>query len=204
MKTTKLLSLLALLSFITVATAPAAPITFDPTNPLIVSNQGGFTGFGSSPGNPYTQARLFFNFSDLSPIPLPSSFDITDIAITGPGITSSLSFSPLSITGNGFFFTGFVALNSSVPSLDFASDGVTASFSLPSGVINFGSSFSVLVQYADPSGFLQTSTSDSGPIYSAEAPPPPPPAAIPEPASVGMLLFGAAAVYSFRRRRDDV
>ena len=196
MKTTKLLSLLALLSFITVATAPAAPITFDPTSPYTVSNQGGFTGIGFQ-FDPYVSARLRFTFSDLSPV--PTSFDITGISLQGPGINTSLSFSDLTITGNTDFFTGFVNLDTPVGSVAFVQ--VFATFTLPGGIINDGASVVVAAQYQNSA---ITTTSGGNPIFLAEAPAPPPPAAIPEPASVGMLLFGAAAVYSFRRRRDDV
>jgi hypothetical protein len=199
MKTTKLLSLLALLSFITVATAPAAPITFDPTSPFTVTSQGGFTGT-FNPDNDYVRARLRFNFSGLSPV--PTLFDITGISIAGPGINSSLTIPDVTITGNGFTSTSFVDLDFQVPSLDFAFSFV--SFTLPGAIINDDATLSVLVQYQDPDE-NQTNTSSGNPTYLAEVPPPPPPsAAIPEPTSVGMLLFGAAAVYSFRRRRDDV
>jgi hypothetical protein len=196
MKTTKLLSLLALLSIITVATASAAPITFDPTNPLIVSNQGGFTGTGTSPGLDYSQVRLRFSFSGL----FPTSFVISGISVAGPGIDTSLSIPNVTITGDGDTFSDFVTLNTAIKSVDFTA-GFVASFSLPGGAINDGATLTLSARYADPTDD-QRATSLSGPIYLSEVPPPP--AAIPEPASVGMLLFGAAAVYSFRRRRDDV
>lgn len=68
---------LAVASLLALAGASASTVSFDPTQPLTVSNSGGFTGT-FSPQNPYTQAAVRFTFSGLTD-PLPSSFQITNI-----------------------------------------------------------------------------------------------------------------------------
>lgn len=171
-----------------------AVIVFNPADPLNVVDQGGFTGAGTSAGANYDQARLRFTFTSLNPSPLPSSFQITNISIEGPGITTSLSFPNVTITGNGAFLTSYVSLNTTLASVDFTL--ATVSFDLPAAAVNDGSSFAVAVRYAD-SLEDQVATTTSGPIYAAQAP-----AAVPEPGTwaAAALLAGGAALARWRKR----
>ena len=172
-------------------------IIFHPANPLNVVDQGGFTGTGTSAGDPYEAVRLRFNFSGLNPSPLPASFQISNIFVKGPGITTSLSLGSITITGNGNSpLTSLVALNSTVPSLNFATDNVEVSFDVPAGVINDGASFTTFVTYATLD-FDQVSTSTTGPIFQAQNAAP-----IPEPGTwaAAALLAGGAAFMRWRKR----
>jgi len=126
-----------------------AAIIFNPANALNVVDEGGFTGTISAGGSGYEQARLIFNFSGLS----TASFQISNISLKGPGITSSLSFPSLTIAGNGESLSSLVALNTNVSSLNFATDGVTVSFNVLAGVVNDGASFEVDVSYQTLKGF---------------------------------------------------
>ena len=193
----KLLTLVASAS-IAFSCANAA-IIFNPANPLFVDDQGGFSGIGTSAGDPYDVVRLRFNFSGLNPSPLPSSFQISNILLKGPGITTFLSLGSITITGNGNSpFTSLVLLNSTVPSVNFATDGVEVSFDVPAGVINDGASFTAAVTYAT-TDFAQTSTSASGPIFQAQNAAP-----IPEPGTwaAAALLVGGAAFARWRKRKS--
>ena len=172
-----------------------AVIVFNPANPLFVDDEGGFTGTSTVGSNPYSQARLVFSFSSLNPDPLPASFQITNILLKGPGITSTLSFSPVTITGNGFALSGFVNLNSTLLSVDLSS--ALVSFDLPGGsVINDGAELSAFLRYASANEF-NVLTSATGPIFAAEAP-----AAVPEPGTwaAAALLAGGAAFMRWRKR----
>lgn len=196
MKTFPLTRTLLLLTLL--ATSAPAAIIFNPANPLNVVDQGGFTGTGTSAGDPYEAVRLRFNFSGLNPSPLPSSFQISNIFLKGPGITTSLSLGSITITGNGNSpFTSLVALNSTVPSVNFATGGVVVSFDVPAGVINDGASFLTSVTYST-FDFAQTSTSATGPIFQAQNAAP-----IPEPGTwaAAALLLGAAGYVRWRRRQ---
>jgi hypothetical protein len=189
----KIIPLLALLSLLTVANARAAVIEFDPAQPLNVVNQGGFVGT-FNPSQNYTRALVVFEFTGLNPNPLATPFLITNIKLTGDGITGSLSFADLTITENDFFATEAVNLTTATNSLNFANSLV--SFDLPgSSVINDGAVVSILVQYRNNSG-LQVNTSDDGPVFEA----------IPEPSTYALLLlagFGLAA-HRWRRRSKTV
>lgn len=189
----KALSLLAL-SLLAISSAQAA-IIFNPTNPLNVSNQGGFTGVVTGAEDPFVEALVRFNITGLNPSPLPSSFQISGISLRGDGITTSLSFSNITITGNGTFVTSFVNLNNPISNLDFANSLV--SFNLPGGgVINDGALFTVTARYRSGVEFDQI-TSSTGPIYDAQTS-----AAIPEPGTwaAAALLAGGAAFMRWRKR----
>jgi len=193
----KVLSLLVL-SLLAISSAQAV-IVFNPANPLNVVDEGGFTGTGTSAGDPYEAVRLRFNFTGLNPSPLPSSFQISNIFLKGPGITTSLSLGSITITGNGNSpFTSLVALNSTVPALNFATGGVEVSFDVPAGVINDGASFSTAVTYAT-FDLSQVSTSATGPIFQAQNAAP-----IPEPGTwaAAALLAGGAAFARWRKRKS--
>jgi hypothetical protein len=189
MKTT--LTLLAA-AVLTISSAQTA-IIFNPANPLNVVNQGGFTGTYNPPNiDPFTRARVRFTFSSLN----PTSFNITGISLSGPGISSSLSFSNLDVTADGNYTTSYVNLNSSVDPLDF-STSTTVSFSMPGGgVINDGASFSVFVTYSSVDGD-QVGTSDPV-VFSAQSAAP-----IPEPGTwaAAALLAGGAAFARWRKRK---
>ena len=188
-------SVFVLIAACILATSGAhAVIVFNPAVPLNVVDEGGFTGVGTSAGAPYDMARLRFTFTSLNPSPLPSSFQITNISLEGPGITTSLSFPNVTITGNGAFLTSFVPLNSTLASVDFTL--ATVSFDLPAAAVNDGSSFTIAVRYAD-SLEDQVATTTSGPIYAAQAP-----AAVPEPGTwaAAALLAGGAAFARWRKR----
>ena len=183
-----------LVATLVAATSAQAVIVFNPAVPLNVVDEGGFTGVGTSAGAPYDMARLRFTFTSLNPSPLPSSFQITNISLEGPGITTSLSFPSVTITGNGQFLTSFVPLNTTLASVDFTL--ATVSFDLPAAAVNDGSSFTVAVRYAD-SLEDQVATTTSGPIYAAQAP-----AAVPEPGTwaAAALLASGAAFARWRKR----
>ena len=191
----------ALIAAATLAISSAqGAIIFNPANPLNVVDEGGFTGTGTSAGDPYEAVRLRFNFSGLNPIPLPASFQISNIFLKGPGITTSLSLGSITITGNGNSpFTSLVPLNSTVPALNFATDNVEVSFDVPAGVINDGASFTTFVTYATLD-FDQVSTSTTGPIFQAQNVGPAP---IPEPGTwaAAALLAGGAAFMRWRKRK---
>ncbi|MGA1539414.1 MAG: hypothetical protein ACO39C_03225, partial [Chthoniobacterales bacterium] len=110
------------------------------------------------------------------------------------GITTSLSFANINVTGDGFARTAWTNLNSSVASLDFANSSL--SFSLPGGVVNVGSSFDVTVSYRDAS---EGQVGTSGPLtYTASNVAP-----IPEPGTwaAAVLLAGGAAYARWRKRK---
>jgi hypothetical protein len=182
----KFFSILAALT-LSSAAASAQTNEFNPASPLNVVDQGGFTG---TAGNfNYTQARLRFTFAGLSPSPLTSPFSISNISLKGPGISSSLSFSSINITGNGSFSTPFVNLDSTVSNFDFTNSLV--SFSTPGSVINEGAGLTVRVQYTDAEE-LQSVTS-TGVAYEA----------VPEPSTYALLVLSALglAAHVIRRRQ---
>lgn len=191
----KLFALVALASF-AFASAHAA-IIFNPANPLSVVDEGGFTGTSTVGANPYSQARVLFSFSGLNPDPLPASFQISNISLKGPGITTSLSFSDVTVSGNGFSLTGWLNLNSTLSTVDLV--GSLVSFDLPGGnVISDGADLSVFVRYASANEF-NVLTSTTGPIFEAQAS-----AAVPEPGTwtAAVLLAGGAAFARWRKRKS--
>lgn len=186
----KKLSLLAAASLFLSATAPAATIEFNPTLPLNVVNQGGFSGSSSIAGE-YTRANVAFLFSGLNPSPLASSFFITNINLVGNGITGSLAFADVQITGNGLFSTAAVNLSAPISSMNFVNSLV--SFDVPANVVNVDSSFSVFIQYRDNIDF-QVITSAGGvlaPTYQA----------VPEPSTYALLALTAAGLAAHRWRK---
>jgi hypothetical protein len=192
----KLLSLLAATTLCVAATSSAAVI-FNPANPLNVVDEGGFSGTSTVGANPYSQARLLFSFSGLNPSPLPASFQISNISLKGPGITTSLSFADVTVSENGFSLTGWVNLNTTLTTVDLA--GALVSFDLPGGdVINDGADLSVLVRYASANEF-NVLTSTTGPIFQAQAS-----TAVPEPGTwaAAALLAGGAAFIRWRKRKS--
>jgi MYXO-CTERM domain-containing protein len=193
----KALSLLLAFGLLAVPGTQAA-IIFDPANPLNVVDEGGFTGTSTVGSNPYSQARLLFSFSGLNPDPLTSTFQITNISLKGVGITGSLSFADVTVTGNSFFLTSWVNLNASQLTVDLT--GSQVSFNLPGGyAINDGADLSVFVRYASANEF-NVLTSTTGPIFMAQNVGPEP---IPEPGTwaAAVLLAGGAALARWRRRR---
>jgi hypothetical protein len=191
----KLLTLVASAS-IAFSCANAA-IIFNPANPLNVVDQGGFTGSVTGATNPFDQALVRFTFTGLNPNPLLSSFQISGISLKGDGITTSLSFSPITITENKSEVTSFVSLNSPISNLDFANSFV--SFNLPGGdVINDGAQFTVTVRYRNSAEGDQF-TSNTGPIFEAQSAAP-----IPEPGTwaAAALLVGGAAFARWRKRKS--
>jgi hypothetical protein len=119
------------------ATSAHAAIIFNPANPFSAVDEGGFTGTSTVGANPYSQARVLFSFSGLNPDPLPSSFQISNISLEGPGISTSLSFADVTVSANGFALTGWVNLDSTLSTVDLV--GSLVSFDLPGGnVINDG------------------------------------------------------------------
>ena len=189
----KKLSFLAAASLFLSATAPATTIQFNPTLPLDVVNQGGFVGTYNPPQN-YTRAIVSFEFSLLNPSPLASSFFITNIKLAGDGITGSLSFANLEITGNDFFSTAAVNLSTPTSSLNFVNSLV--SFDVPANVINPDAEFAISIQYRNNNG-TQVNTSDIvlAPTYEA----------VPEPSTYALLALTAAGLVAHRwRKRSKV
>ena len=194
----KTLSLLFAVAALTFSSAQAA-IIFNPANPLNVVDEGGFTGTSTVGANPYSQARVLFSFAGLNPDPLPSSFQISNISLEGPGISTSLSFADVTVSANGFAFTGWVNLDSTLSTVDLV--GSLVSFDLPGGnVINDGADLSVFVRYASANEF-NVLTSTTGPIFEAQNAGPAP---IPEPGTwaAAALLAGGAAYARWRKRKS--
>jgi len=173
-----------------ICSSASATIIFNPTNPLNVSNQGGFIGTYNPPNiDPFTKARVRFTFSSLN----PTSFNITGISLSGPGITGAQTFGDLTVTTNGNVTTSYIDLSSTVDPLDFATS--TLSFSMPGGFINDGATFSVAITYASVDGD-QVGTS-TGLFYAAQS------VAVPEPGTwaAAALLVGGAAFARWRKRK---
>jgi hypothetical protein len=190
-----ILSILAA-SFIA-ATSAQAVIVFNPANQLNVVDEGGFVGSATGVADPFSQAQVRFNFTGLNPSPLPSSFQITNIFLKGDGIATSLSFSDITITGNGTTATAYVNLNTTLTAAFLANSLV--SFDLPGGnVITDGAVLSVGVRYSSAApDFNNQVTSSTGPVFDAEAPAP-----VPEPGTwaAAALLAGGAAFARWRKR----
>jgi hypothetical protein len=181
------------------ATSAHAAIIFNPANPFSAVDEGGFTGTSTVGANPYSQARVLFSFSGLNPDPLPSSFQISNISLEGPGISTSLSFADVTVSANGFALTGWVNLDSTLSTVDLV--GSLVSFDLPGGnVINDGADLSVFVRYASANEF-NVLTSTTGPIFEAQNAGPAP---IPEPGTwaAAALLVGGAAYARWRKRKS--
>jgi hypothetical protein len=177
-----------------------AVIIYNPANPLNVVDESGFTGTSTVGSNFYSQARVLFSFSGLNPDPLLSSFQISNISLEGPGISTSLSFADVTISGNGFSLTGWVNLDSTLSTVDLV--GSLVSFNLPGGnVINDGAVLSVFVRYASANEF-NVLTSTTGPIFQAQDAGPAP---IPEPGTwAAAALLAAGAAYARRRKCTKV
>jgi hypothetical protein len=173
-----------------------AAIIFDPANPLNVSNEAGFTGSQTITSDPFTQARLRFTFSNLNPSPLSQSFQITNISLTGPGITGSLNFSGITITANGALNTAYANLTTSLLAANFS--GSTVSFSLPGNVINDSASFTVQIRYSSADPLDGNNLNSSFLTYQAQNVAP-----IPEPGTwaAAALLVGGSAFMRWRRRK---
>lgn len=183
--------------FFACAVPSQAVIIFNPANPLNVVDEGTFTGTSTVGANPYSQARLLFSFSNLNPSPLPASFQISNISLKGPGITTSLSFADVTVSDNGFSATGWVNLDTTLTTVDLV--GALVSFDLPGGdAINDGADLSVLVRYASANEF-NVLTSTTGPIFQAQAS-----TAVPEPGTwaAAALLAGGAAFIRWRKRKS--
>jgi len=187
----KLLALTAA-AILSIGSARSAIIVnFDPALPFEAEDQGGFTGGTTGVDDPFVEALVRFTFAGLN----PTSFQISGILLKGDGITTSLSFSPITITGNGTVLTSFVSLSNPVSVLDFANSRV--SFTLPGGgVINDDAQLTVTVRYRSGVEFDQL-TSSTGPIFEAQASQP-----IPEPGTwaAAALLVGGAAFMRWRKR----
>ena len=165
------------------ASATATTISFNPSQPLVVTDAGGFTG-STTLQTGYSKAQIFFDFSGLSAE--LADFQISNIVLKGDGITGSLNYSPVTITDNNIFGTGFINLTTGITNLDFANSKV--SFSIAGEKLNLNSQFSIFVQYSSSNGFQQN-TSSGGNLY----------AAVPEPSAT--LLSGLGLLLFFRRRR---
>jgi hypothetical protein len=177
-----------------------AVIIYNPANPLNVVDESGFTGTSTVGSNFYSQARVLLSFSGLNPDPLLSSFQISNISLEGPGISTSLSFADVTISGNGFSLTGWVNLDSTLSTVDLV--GSLVSFNLPGGnVINDGAVLSVFVRYASANEF-NVLTSTTGPIFQVQDAGPAP---IPEPGTwAAAALLAAGAAYARRRKCTKV
>ncbi len=184
-------SIFAALTLSSAAASAQQTNQFDPTLPLNVTDLGGFVGSFNPPEN-YTRAIVSFNFTGLNPDPLTSPFFISNISLKGDGITSSLSFANLQITGNDFFSTAAVNLNTPVSNLDFVNSLV--SFDIGANVINPDALFAVSIQYRNSNGTqVNTSNIALSPTYQA----------VPEPSTYALLVVSALglAVHVIRRRR---
>ena len=162
--------------------------TFDPTTASTPTNIGGFTGTTSPPApvgvdTNYTQARILFTITNTT-----SSFSISGLSLAGDGINTTLSFAPVSITGDGSFETSFQNLNTAITypnSFDFANSRI--SFTIPSG-LNIGTQILADIQYTSFNGSRQVSTSGGTFITTAAS-------AVPGP----LPLLGAGAAFGFSR-----
>lgn len=123
--------------------------TFDPSTPSTLSGYANFAGQFAPPvppdDNKYNEARVQFRFGGS----WTSPFSISGISLTGDGITTSLSTpnKTISTPTNDYDdnSTGWVTLNNTVSSLDFARS--TLSFVIPAGVAAPGATIESRIQY---------------------------------------------------------
>jgi hypothetical protein len=168
--------------------------TFDPTTP---SNPTGVTGFDGSltvaTGQQLNRFRVNFYIAGY----VGAGFDITNIAVTGNGITTSLSVPFVSVAANGLgspFVSSYVNLNTSLTTgstLNFAQSSI--SFTIPAG-LNQGSSITAELFYASTAetGGVPANSITSGNDFTTTAASAPVPAPLP--------LLGAGAAFGFSRK----
>jgi hypothetical protein len=163
--------------------------TFNPSTTTNIQGYDAFTG-AFTPPVPYTKARVQFAFTGAWTTP----FTISNISITGDGITTGLSFANKTIsdlTEPGFdapHQTAYVDLNSSVNSFDFSNSTIT--FTFPGGVAPLGGTISARIQYSSADG-SQLNTSGGNFLSTASGPPVPTPGPLP--------ILGAGAAFGFSR-----
>ena len=169
--------------------------TFDPASssaPNLAA--GALSGLSTSPGDPYGFAVFRVSVTNFT----GSSFSLDDFSLNaGAGVSSALTgFGPISITGNGSFNGGFVALSSTVGAVDFANSAFN--FTIPSGV-GAGTTLSVRLSYADTASLsaLQIGTSAGAFTTAATSPPS---AATPGPLPIIGAFSAFAASRQLRKR----
>jgi hypothetical protein len=167
--------------------------TFDPTTISTPTLIGGLTGTFTPPSgakNTLTKAKILFEITNFV-----SPFTLTGISLTGDGITTSLSFTPVSITGDGSFETDFVNLNTTISypnSLAFANSRL--SFSIPAGLA-VGTQIDADIRYTSSNGSRQVATTGTS-FTTLASLPRARGASVPGP----LPLLGAGAAFGFSRK----
>jgi hypothetical protein len=166
--------------------------TFNPSTASNVVDYAGFTGSLTPPlSSPLAQARVQFSFTGT----WNTSFNISGISLKGDGITSSLSFSGITVSSSPSGFssntTAWTNLTTAIASTNFATNPVSKlSFTIPAGAATSGATISARIQYQDVAetqlltsgGNLLTTATSGG-------------AGVPGP----LPLFGAGAAFGFSR-----
>ena len=125
-------------------------LTFDPSSASTLANRTGFFGEFTpdvviDPDNRYNRARVQFKFTGSWTTP----FTLSGIAITGDGITSSLSFGTETITTPTADFddnsTSWLNLDSLVSVLNFSNSSI--SYVIPADAAGIGSSIEARIEY---------------------------------------------------------
>ncbi len=164
--------------------------TFDPTTASTpTQGTGTFTGIVASPSNAYLHVRVLFEVSSYSGTPVT----LANILLGGDGITLAppMDLGSLVINGNfGFTATtsGFVPLNSGVPSVNFSSS--TLKFDIPAG-LGVGTIVNARIQYSDTNVDNNVSIASSS-IFTTTAATS---SSVPGP----LPLLGAGAAFGFSR-----
>jgi hypothetical protein len=167
--------------------------TFDPSTASNVVDYAGFDGSLTPPdSNPLAQARVQFSFAGT----WNTSFNISGISLKGDGITSSLSFSDITVSsspsGPASNSTAWVNLNTLIGSTNFAASPLSKlSFTIPAGAATLGATITARIQYQDAA---ETQLLTSGGNFSTAATGGGG-ASVPGP----LPLLGAGAAFGFSR-----
>ena len=176
------LTAMAALVFTVTPAATATPILFDIANPLIVVNQGGFTGSGVAEEE--TQVQVNFRFGSTQGFGGPfanTAFTISNIQATGDWAGGPVSFPNINVAAgiNTTLSASSSAFTAYSGPLDFANS--TISFQMPAGVFSssdIGKEFGVRLRVTSPNTFSTDIDFQ----------------AVPEPGTLAMLAAGGAAL----------
>jgi hypothetical protein len=167
--------------------------SFDPASPSNVSNRSGFTG-SFDPEDPflYSQIRVGFLVSGMGANP---NLTLSNISLTGNGITSSLNLGNYTINSNSFATnsTSWFDLDTPVGAYNFVNS--TISFTIPGGQVPAGAVLQARLQVRDEDD-TQLNTSTGNFSTTAIDSPPDPPESVPGPVPV----VGACVAFAMSRR----
>ena len=169
--------------------------TFDPSSVSNVASRTGFNGT-ATPSSPFNKARVAFRLIGAG---ITTPISISGISLTGDGILSSLSFSSVSInsTGASWINSAFVALTGGSPTgslaaLNFANSSISFTIPILSGAVN-GNTLEARIQYYNND---EDQLLTSGGNFTASVSVTPPPSGVPAP----LPIFGAAIAFSYARK----